>query len=74
MGLLNIAAFYTANYYLSVSTTFSRAAGMLIGLVAPEHAAANAYWQNVKPAIHACARHPGRRLSGCTTESKSSFL
>ncbi len=25
-------------------------------------------------AIHACARHPGRCLSGCTTESKSSFL
>src|SRR6266545_4406989 len=51
LGLLNIAAFYTANYYLSVSTTFSRAAGMLVGLVAPEHVAANAYWQNVKPIV-----------------------
>jgi hypothetical protein len=51
LGLLNIAAFYTANYYLSVSTTFSRAAGMLVGLVAPEHVTANAYWQNVKPIV-----------------------
>jgi uncharacterized membrane protein YedE/YeeE len=51
LGLLNIAAFYTANYYLSVSTTFSRAAGMLVGLVAPAHVAANAYWQNVKPIV-----------------------
>ena len=51
LGLLNIAVFYTANYYLSVSTTFSRAAGMLVGLVAPEHVAANAYWQNVKPIV-----------------------
>ncbi|HEU4341361.1 MAG TPA: hypothetical protein VFU31_07305, partial [Candidatus Binatia bacterium] len=49
LGLLNMAAFYTADYYLSVSTTFSRAAGMLVGIVAPEHVAANAYWQKVKP-------------------------
>jgi uncharacterized membrane protein YedE/YeeE len=51
LGLLNITVFYIANYYLSVSTTFSRAAGMLVGLVAPEHVAANAYWQNVKPIV-----------------------
>lgn len=51
LGLLNMAAFYTANYYLSVSTTFSRAAGMLVGLVAPEHVATNAYWQMTKPVV-----------------------
>jgi Sulphur transport len=51
LGLLNIAAFYTANFYLSVSTAFSRAAGMLVRLAAPEHVAANAYWQNVKPIL-----------------------
>jgi uncharacterized membrane protein YfcA len=51
LGLLNIAAFYTADYYLSVSTTFSRAAGMLVGIVAPAHVASNAYWQKVKPIV-----------------------
>ena len=44
LGLLIMAAFFTADYYLSVSTTFSGAAGMVVGLVAPEHVAANAYW------------------------------
>jgi hypothetical protein len=50
LGLINITAFYTASYYQSVSTTFSRAASMLVGLVAPEHVAANDYFlrsQNV---------------------------
>jgi uncharacterized protein len=51
LGLLSMATFWTADYYLSTSTTFSRAAGMLIGLVAPEHVAANAYWQKVKPVV-----------------------
>ncbi len=51
LGLLNIATFYVSDYYLSVSTTFSRAAAMLVSLVAPEHVAANAYWQKVKPII-----------------------
>jgi hypothetical protein len=37
LGLLNIATFYVSDYYLSVSTTFSRAAAMLVSLVAPEH-------------------------------------
>jgi hypothetical protein len=44
-------AFYTANYYLSASTTFSRAAGMAVSVVAPQHVAANAYWQMVKPLV-----------------------
>lgn len=51
LGVLEMFAFYTANYYLSTSTTFSRAAGMLVGLVAPEHVAANAYYQQVKPVV-----------------------
>lgn len=51
LGLLNVAAFYTANYYLSTSTTFSRAAGMIEALVAPGHVAANAYYQMVKPIV-----------------------
>ena len=51
LGLLNMLAFYTANYYLSVSTTFSRAAGMAVSVVAPEHVAANDYWQTVKPLV-----------------------
>lgn len=51
LGLLNMAAFYTADYYLSVSTTFSRAAGMAVALVAPEHVAQNAYYKMVKPFV-----------------------
>jgi len=51
LGLLNMFTFYTADYYLSVSTTFSRAAGMVVGVVAPAHVEANAYWQQVKPII-----------------------
>jgi len=51
LGLLNFATFYVSDYYLSVSTTFSRAAAMLVSLVAPEHVAANAYWQKVKPIV-----------------------
>ncbi len=51
LGLLNMFAFYTADHYLAVSTTFSRAAGMLVSLVAPEHVAANAYWRQVKPIV-----------------------
>jgi hypothetical protein len=44
-------AFHTANYYLSVSTTFSRAAGMIVGTVAPAHVATNAYCTMVKPIV-----------------------
>lgn len=51
LGLLNMAAFYTANYYLSTSTTFSRAAGMIEALVAPEHVGSNTYYQMVKPIV-----------------------
>jgi len=49
LGLLNMVAFYTANAYLSTSTTFSRAAGMIVGLFSPDHVAANAYYQTHKP-------------------------
>lgn len=51
LGLLNMFAFYTADHYLAVSTTFSRASGMLISVVAPAHVAANAYWQKVQPLV-----------------------
>ncbi|MCI0483967.1 MAG: YeeE/YedE family protein [candidate division NC10 bacterium] len=51
LGLLNMAAFYTADHYLAVSTTFSRAAGMAVGVVAPTHVAANLYWQKVNPIV-----------------------
>ena len=43
LGLLNMAAFDTAHDYLSTSTTFSRAAGMMGTLVAPAHVITNAY-------------------------------
>ena len=51
LGLLNMFAFFTANYYLSTSTTFSRAAGMIVSLFSPEHVAANAYYQAHKPIV-----------------------
>jgi hypothetical protein len=35
------------NYYLSTSTTFSRAAGMIVGLVAPAPVAASAYYRMI---------------------------
>ena len=51
LGLLNMFAFFTANYYLSTSTTFSRAAGMIVSLFSPEYVAANAYYQAHKPIV-----------------------
>jgi uncharacterized protein len=51
LGLLNAATFYFSNYYLSTSTTFSRAAGMIVGLFSPEHVAQNAYYQATKPIV-----------------------
>jgi hypothetical protein len=51
LGLLNMFAFYTANYYLSTSTTFSRACGLLLQIVVPEHVAGNAYYRLVKPVV-----------------------
>jgi len=51
LGLLNMFAFYTANYYLSTSTTFSRACGLLLQLVVPEHVAGSAYYRLVKPMV-----------------------
>ncbi|MBI5166536.1 MAG: YeeE/YedE family protein [candidate division NC10 bacterium] len=51
LGLLNMFAFYTANYYLSISTTFSRAAGMILQVFAPGHVVANAYYKMVKPIV-----------------------
>ena len=74
LGLLNIAVFYTANYYLSVSTTFSRRghagwagrAGTCSGerLLAKRKA-------DCGLAIHARVRHPHRRILGGTVKSKS---
>ncbi len=51
IGLLNVAAFYTANYYLSASTTFSRLSAMILSVFSPEHVAQNAYFQKVKPVV-----------------------
>jgi uncharacterized membrane protein YedE/YeeE len=51
LGLLNALTFYVSNYYLSTSTTFSRAAGMVVSLFSPEHVAQNAYWAHVKPVV-----------------------
>jgi hypothetical protein len=51
LGVVSVVAFYTANAPLGTSTTFSRAAGMIVGVFAPEHVAANAYWKAVKPIV-----------------------
>jgi len=51
LGLLNAATFYVSNAYLSTSTTFARAAGMLVGLVSPAHVAQNAYYQAHRPVV-----------------------
>jgi len=51
LGLISMITFYTANSPLGTSTTFSRAAGMVVGLVAPDHVAANAYYKMAKPIV-----------------------
>ena len=51
LGLVSVIAFYTANAPLGTSTTFSRAAGMVVGVFAPAHVEANAYWKMVKPIV-----------------------
>jgi hypothetical protein len=51
LGLLSMLIWYTANTSLGTSTTFSRAAGMLLGLVAPEHVAQNAYYKATAPIV-----------------------
>ena len=51
LGLLSMVIFYTANTSLGTSTTFSRAAGMALSVVAPEHVAQNAYYKTTKPIV-----------------------
>jgi hypothetical protein len=51
LGLLCVLIWYTANTSLGTSTTFSRAAGMVVGLVAPDHVAQNAYYKMFKPIV-----------------------
>ena len=51
LGALSVVIWYTANTSLGTSTTFSRAAGMVLNLVSPEHVAANAYYKANKPIV-----------------------
>ncbi|MFA5027756.1 MAG: hypothetical protein WC713_07740, partial [Candidatus Methylomirabilota bacterium] len=51
LGAISMVAFYTANTALGTSTTFVRAVGMVINLVAPEHLAANPYYKAIKPIL-----------------------
>jgi hypothetical protein len=51
LGLLCALIWFTANTSLGTSTTFSRAAGMVVSLVSPEHVAQNAYYKAHKPIV-----------------------
>jgi uncharacterized protein len=51
LGALSVIIWYTANTSLGTSTTFSRAAGMVLSAVAPEHVASNAYYKVHKPIV-----------------------
>jgi hypothetical protein len=51
LGAISMLAFYTANTALGTSTTFVRATGMVLNLFAPEHLAANVYYQKTKPVL-----------------------
>jgi uncharacterized protein len=51
LGALSVLIWYTANTSLGTSTTFSRAAGMLLSTVAPGHVASNAYYKLNKPIV-----------------------
>jgi hypothetical protein len=51
IGALCVAIWFTANTSLGTSTTFTRAAGMALNLVAPEHVATNPYYKANKPIV-----------------------
>ena len=51
LGVLSVLIWYTANTSLGTSTTFSRATGMVLSTVAPEHVANNAYYKLHKPIV-----------------------
>ncbi len=51
IGVLSMFAFYTANKPLGVSTAFSRTAGMIEKVFAPEYVASNLYFQEKTPKI-----------------------
>lgn len=51
LGVLSVLIWYTANTSLGTSTTFSRASGMILNTVAPEHVAGNAYYKLHKPIV-----------------------
>jgi uncharacterized protein len=51
LGVLGVLIWYTANTSLGTSTTFSRAAGMVLSAVVPEHVASNAYYKLHKPIV-----------------------
>lgn len=51
IGILSMFSFYTANKPLGVSTAFSRTAGMIERIFAPEYVANNLYFQQKTPKI-----------------------
>lgn len=51
IGVLSMFTFYTANKPLGVSTAFSRTAGMIEKVFAPEYVARNLYFQKKTPKI-----------------------
>jgi len=51
LGLISVITFYTANSPLGTSTTFVRAAGMVLNVAAPDHVAHNAYYGKTKPIV-----------------------
>lgn len=51
IGFLSMFSFFTANKPLGVSTAFSRTAGMIEKLFAPEYVADNLYFQEKTPKI-----------------------
>ena len=51
IGVLSMFSFFTANKPLGVSTAFSRTAGMIEKLIAPEYVADNLYFQEKTPKI-----------------------
>lgn len=51
IGILSMFTFYTANKPIGVSTSFSRTAGMLEKIVAPDYVKNNAYFQEKAPEI-----------------------
>jgi uncharacterized protein len=51
IGFLSWFAFFSADRPIGVSTALSKTAGMIVGMLAPDHISRNAYFTKFRPAV-----------------------